>query len=777
MFRNYLLIAWRNLKKNRVFSFVNITGLAMGLAALCCISLYILHESNYDRFHPHADRLYRLISTDSTWGNMPTVNLFSPLAPPLREKVPGVEKLARIEVAQGAVFRHGNTYFTEEDFQWADPEVFDLFRLPLRYGSPRTALREPNSLVLTAEAARKYFGGENPLGKVLHLDTIPLTVTGVLEPLPTYTHLRFTMLGSYSTHKNPGDPWMHQGSIYVRLHPGTAAGATEARITKAARQATWWFRSQGTKYRLQPVGDINLHSAGFTGSKGGNDVKYLYIFGVVALVIALSTAFNYINLATARYTHRAKEVGIRKAIGATRGHLVGQFLGESVLFALAGLLGAVTLLQVSFPWLRDLLGVNFTRAYAQQFYVLALFLGLALLLGVAAGFYPAVFLSGFKTDQVLKGGSKARGNRPVREVLIVLQFAVTITLLVVTVVVWQQLHYMSNRKLGYQKEQVLVLSTPRATEINTALLKQELRRIPAVTSLSLSSGTPLSYGFRYDSIRGQALKVGEFEADEDFLKTLRIKLARGRDFSPRFGTDAQRAVVVNEAMVKAQGWKNPIGQPLQANRPERVVGVVRDFHLGSLHHPVHPVIINLEPKIMYSQVVLVRLHTRDVPGSVEAIRQVWQRLTPADPLALAFLDESYEALYQGEKRLRNIIFLFAGLGIAIGCLGLLGLAAFTVEQRTKEIGIRKVLGASVLNIITLLSGNYLKLVGVAFLLALPLAWYLTGQWLEGFALRVTVHWLTYLAIGAVTGVSVLVTVGYHTLKAARDNPANALRTE
>jgi putative ABC transport system permease protein len=777
MLQNHVSVAWRNLLKHKFFSFINLSGLVVGLTTLCCISLYVLHEATYDRHHPQNERLFRVLRSDSAMQYIPGVYISSVLAPTFREKVAGIEKLARLQPHRTAVLKKDNAYFAKEGFQWADPETLQLFDLPLAHGNAGQALLQPNALVLTMEAALKYFGRENALGEVLQLDTLTLTVTGVFKALPTTTHLDFTMLGSFAT-LGKIEGWRQQGHVYVRLQPNATAGSVARVMAREAMKASYWFPDHYEPYTLQPVREVHLRSGGFMGHRGGNDVKYLYIFGIVALVIALSTAFNYINLATARFTERVKEVGVRKAVGATRSHLVSQFLAESLLFSLLAFGASIALLLAGLPWLGGLLGVPLTRQFGLQLPVLGLLLGLAVLLGLLAGVYPALFLSGFKPVQVLKGINPATGNGRVRQRLMSLQFAVTITLLAVTVFVSRQLRHVSNQKLGFEKEQVLVLTTPASDRLPTARIKEALLQIPAVRNVTAVSSSPLEGGaYWYDTLQGKVHKISYFKVDEDFVKTLEMKVVQGRNFSTRFGTDAGQALLINETLAKALGWKQLAGQQHPMFGSWKVVGVVKDFHLGSLHEPVNPAYMVLEPNQASTKDLLVRVQTRQIGQRVADIERAWKKTLPNFPLRVSFLSGQYEALYRSEMRLRNLILLFAGLAIFIGCLGLLGLAAFTVGQRTKEIGIRKVMGASVPQILVLLSGSYVKMIGWAFLLAVPLAWYLTRKWLESFADRIAIDPLVFVGVGLLMLTLALLTIGFHLLKFARANPVQSLRSE
>jgi putative ABC transport system permease protein len=776
MLRNYLIIAYRNLRRHKVFSLINISGLTLGLTTLCCITLYIIHEASYDTFHPHPDRTYRVIRTDSLFG--PSVWQYNALAPAFRENIPEIETLARMEKAFRAVFRHKNEYFTEAEFYWADPELLQLFHLPFKYGNPVEALQEPNTLVLTERTAMKYFGRSNALGETLQLDTLTLTVTGVLADLPSNTHLSFTMLGSYRTLGKADNFWMHQGYMYVLTRRGTSPTDLEDKLTRQAHLVSghWISTDRGT-YQLQPLPQIHLHSVGYVGQTTGNEVRYLYIFGAIALIIALSTAFNYVNLATARYLHRAREVGVRKVVGASRRNLILQFLGESVLISLIALLLAITLLQLVLPLINRLFDVQLSREYSQQGPVLLCFLGLALLLGITAGIYPAFFITRFKPSQVLKGIGKVRGNWRVRETLIVLQFSITLTLLIATLTVQQQLDYAANKNLGFQKEQILVLYTSASAKLNAEPIRQRLRLIPQVERVAVSNGSPVQgSSYSYEDINGHKRKVYDFQVDEDFIETLGMQMVLGRNFSNSFSTDAREAVIVNEAMVRAQGWQEPIGQPFSVEGGEKVIGVVRDFHVGSLRMGVEPVVFNMGLE-QGSKDIFVRIHTRDVFRTVAAIEAAWKEMLPEHPLSLSFLDDQYQALYQSEIRFRNIISVFSALAIGIGCLGLLGLASFAAEQRSKEIGIRKVLGASVYSILQLLSRDFLRLVLLANLIAWPLAWYLMQRWLNDFAYRIDLRlWLFGLPAAAILLLALLV-LSLQTLKAAQANPVDSLRNE
>jgi putative ABC transport system permease protein len=630
MFRNHLTIAWRNLLRHKTFSLINILGLTLGLATLCYIMVYINHEASYDTYHTQADRTYRVLQIDTTAdGPRPGVAIFSPLAPVFRERVPEIEKLARVEIPREAVFTYQNEYFSEKGFLWADAELLEIFDLPMLYGNPKQALKQPNSLIITQKTALKYFAKSNVLGEVLQLDTIPMIVTGVIEDLPTNTHLQFSILGSYSTLGEAKDPWKHQGSMYILAKKYTSPQIISSKLTREAKEASWWLRYP-LPLVLQPLREVHLYSSDFLSPIQGNDIKYLFIFGAVAIIIALSTTFNYVNMATARFAHRAKEVGVRKVIGADRWSLIGQFLAESVLFSVIAMLLALTLIQVFLPHINRVLEVNFTRQYMQQPFILVIFLGLSIIMGVMAGIYPAVFLSHFQPKQILKGTGKIKGNWHLREALIILQFFITSALVISTFIVRQQLQYISTKKLGFQKEQILVLTTPKNFKDKLPLAKQRLISIPGVESVAGTISSPLEGGFKsVEEIKGIKWNVAHINADVHFVKTLGMQIIQGRDFSEEIKRDAKEGVLVNETLVKAYRWQDPIGQILKMSENRKIIGVVKDFHTGSLHEPILPAMITADPDFFFPhRMLFVRMQTTDVVHTVKAIEDAWKRFAP-----------------------------------------------------------------------------------------------------------------------------------------------------
>ena len=805
MIRNYLKIALRNLQNQKLYTSLNILGLSIGIASCLLILLYVYHEFSYDTFHTKADRIYRVgLNGKIAEQEVFTTSTTPPLAFTVVEEFPEVENAVRLYThADEKVIRYGEMVISEEKVYFADSTFFDVFSFPMLQGDPATALKEPNSLVLTEEIARKYFGEEPALGKTLLVDTkkIPHTVTGILENLPDNAHFHFNMLRSMSTleySRNEG--WFNNSFVtYLLLHEGAPAEAVDEKLTGLVEKyvgpevqqfmglSLEQFVAQGNKYGyfLQPLLDIHLYSELSDELEPNGDIAYVYIFLAIAFFIILLACINFMNLATARSANRAKEVGVRKTLGSLRRHLVRQFMTESVLMSLIATLLALVAAVLLLKPFNQLAGKEISVAlFAEPWFILSLLM-LTLLVGVVAGSYPAFYLSSFRPVEVLKGKLKAgMKSSGIRNVLVVFQFFISITLIICTLLVYQQLEYTRSKNLGFEKENVLVVSgIHRLPEGQQEAMKQELISQSQVVNASISNNVPPGVNnttiFRKKGTEEDIL-ISTYHVDHEHLPTMEIDLLQGRNFSRDFLTDTT-AILLNEAAVQAFGFEAPLNEEILyfggeygMTMPFKIIGVIKDFNFESLRNNIRPLALMLSTE---GTNLTVRMAAGDPAATLATVEQTWNRYAPDEPFQYSFLDEDFDALFRAEQRLGQVFSVFTGFAILVACLGLLGLAAFMAEQRTKEIGIRKVMGASVPSVILLLSKDFTKLVIVSFLLAVPLAWYIMHQWLSGFAFRIEIGPGIFVLAGVSALLIAWLTVSWQSARAATANPVKSLRSE
>ncbi|MCO6488284.1 MAG: ABC transporter permease [Phaeodactylibacter sp.] len=789
MLQNYLKSALRNILRYKAYSGINILGLSVGLASCLIIGLYIQNELSYDRYHEKADRIYRLanhIAGASFENGIAKVS--APWGPAAEAEIPEVEAACRfVFVGQALVERGGERYY-EPNGLFADPSVFEVFSWKLLAGDPRQALREPNTLVVTPAFAEKYFGGENPVGKtlVVNQDT-EYRITGIVETPPANSHFTFDFLASSSSYRHPEqESWVlsNQFYTYLLLRPGADPTVVEEKMDGLLALRLDEETSEAYTPFLQPVASIHLHSKLHREMGANSDKSYIYIFGSVALFILFIACLNFINLATARAVQRAKEVGVRKASGAGRRELILQFLGESLLLtAIAAVIGA-GLASAALPRISGFLELNLALDWSSNYWLSGGLLALALLVGLLSGSYPALVLSAYRPAAVLKGRLPASGNPLFRKVLIASQFAVAIFLITATLVAGGQLRYIQNKNLGFSKEQVLILpfrSSPSPERVKT--FRSELARIPGVASVSASANRPggSDYGVPYEAVgvpENEQPAMRCLVVDEAFLGTYRMETAAGRGFSMEFPSDSS-AYLINETAARQLGWNSPEGKqiamPAIGRSPGPVIGIVRDFHFRSLHEAITPLYFFMQPA-WFSQFSL-RLETENLDQTLALIEEQWKAFEPDYPFAYSFFDESFDSLHRAEQRTAAIIQWFTLVAILLTCLGVFGLASFTTARRTKEIGIRKVLGASAARIFGQLAWNFLALVLIAFAVAVLPAWWAARRWLAGFAFHIELQWWHFLLAGVLAMGIALISVSWQSLRAAVANPVEALRQE
>lgn len=805
MLRNYIKIAWRNLIRNRAFSTINIVGLAIGLASCMLISLYVIDELSFDRYNDKATQIYRVIFKGSfSGGKINEANVMPPTAQTIKNDYPEVLEATRLRQVGYQKVIVGNKQFSGDRTAFVDPNFFEVFTLPFTSGSSSSALTEPNTIVLTERAAQKFYGKENIVGNTLRFkgSDIVYKVTGVMKNIPDNSHFNFDLLVSMTGFEDAkSTSWMiSEFFTYLLLPEDYDYKALEAKLPKTVDKylgpqlktsmgmTMEEFRKKGNSLGLflQPLLDIHLHSD-FAYDLGLNgDITYVYIFGAIAVIMLLIACINFMNLSTAGATKRAREVGVRKVMGSQKSELVWQFLLESILLTLLALSLAAILAYFALPLFNEISGKNLSFQPSFLPRIIPGLFAFGLFIGLLAGSYPAFFLSSFKPISVLKGKllSTNRGIN-MRQGLVVVQFFISIVLMIGTMVVYQQLKFISTKKLGYEKEHVLIVdSWPLGKNQNA--FKGELLRDPQVLNVSASSFIPAgdSYSNNYtvypENQFDQLVKTLRYDVDENYIPTMGMEIVSGRNFSKEFGNDST-GVIINETAAKLLGWgKDALNHTLTNTANDgskgtfRVIGVVKDFHFRSLHEAIAPLVMVLRGG---GGNFIVKVKAGDTPQLLSSMKTKWEAFKPDMPLTYSFLNERYNNTYLAEQKTGKILGIFAGLNIFVACLGLFGLATFMAEQRTKEIGVRKVLGASVTSVVGLLSKEFLKPVAIALLFAAPLAWYGMDRWLQNFAYRTNIAWWIFAAAGLLSICVALFTVSFQSVKTALLNPVKSLRAD
>lgn len=805
MFKNYFKVAWRNLLRNRAFSAINIIGLSIGLASCMLISLYVLDELSFDRYNEKADQIVRVIFKGTMQGGkINEAHVMPPTAQALKADYPEVLDATRIRQAGTQKVMIGDTLFTGDNMAFTDANLFEIFTIPFIKGNPKNALSEPNTLVITNELAKKYFGNQEPLGKTIKFKGSDLnyTVTGVIEKIPANSHFHFDIFNSMSgLEEAKSTSWMQsefftylllqKGYDYKKLEaklPRTVEKYMGPQLQKAMGVTISEFRKSGNDIGLylQPLTDIHLYSSASYDMGNGGDIKYVYIFGAVAIIMLLIACINFMNLSTAGASKRAREVGVRKVMGSEKIELVWQFLMESVLLTSIALVLAIIFGFVALPLFNNLSGKDLSLQLDSVTTLLPGLLLFGLIVGILAGSYPAFFLSSFKPIAVLKGKyTSGKGSISLRSGLVVVQFFISITLMVGTTVVYQQLKFIQNKKLGYNKEQVLIVDTWELGK-NQDVFRDEILRDPHVLNVSSSGYLPAgpSYNNNFmvypDDKNMELVKTLRYDVDINYIPTLGMEMAAGRNFSKEFGTDSS-GVILNETAAKMLGLKNDALNHIVSNTNNdgskhtyHVIGIVKDFHFRSLHERIAPLAMTLSGG---AGTMIIKVKTEDMKGLLSKMKTTWDEFKPEAAFSYSFMDERINNTYLAEQKTGQILGVFAGLTIFVACLGLFGLATFTAEQRTKEIGVRKVLGASVGSVVTLLSKDFLKLVGIAIIIATPAAWFAMNKWLQDFEYRIEISWWMFAVAGSLSIGIALLTVSFQSVKAALMDPVNSLRSE
>jgi len=809
MIRNYFKIAFRNLWKNKGFTAINITGLAIGLSCFILIALYVVDELSYDRYNVNADRIYRVDADIKFGGNELKLAVSSdPMGATLKRDYQQVEEYTRIYASEGdKLVKKGTEYIDEPHIVYVDSTFFNVFTLPAIAGNTKNALDEPNTVVLTESSAKKYFGTTEVVGKAIEIAKKPFKINAVIKDIPYNSHFHFDFLLSMkNVDYQFGNYLSNNFHTYIRLKQGTDyhvfeknfAQVVDKYILPQAKQfmnisSMEEFQKAGNKlnYFLTPLTRIHLYSARFPELDANGNIQYVYIFGVVALFILLIACINFINLSTARSASRAKEVGIRKVLGTLKKNLITQFLAESSLMAVISLVLAIAIAFAVLPWFNTIAAKSLTIGSIFSPRVLPFLIALPFVVGIIAGSYPAFFLSKFKPVSVLKGKINTGFKKShLRSGLVVLQFFTSIILIIGTVIIYRQLNFIQTTNLGYNKDQVLIINNTGTLSGNDEAFKQDVLKFPGITSATMSGYLPVSSSSRSDNTYSReatmdtrnALSMQSWVVDYDYVKTMGLQIIKGRNFSKDFGSDSS-AFIINETAAKVLGYDDPIGKKIYANLQDAggarlvtytIVGLVKNFHFESLKNNIYPLGLRLGHD---NGLISFKVNTSNIQPLVKEVESKWKTMAPGMPFSYRFMDESFNNMYKGEQQVGQVAITFSILAILIACLGLFGLVTYMSEQRTKEIGVRKVLGASVTDLVGMLSKDFLKLVLIAALAAFPIAWWVMHSWLQDFAYRIKIDWWIFLLAGFVALAIALVTVSFQAIKAALANPVKSLRTE
>ena len=801
MFKNYLKIAYRNTKKHMGYSLINVAGLAIGMACFILILLFVFDELSYDKFHEKHDRIYRV--TRKWFNEDGVVNLHlghvaPPIAPLLKNDFPEIIHAVRL-IGIGRLLVGKNSVFYEEPrFFFAEEDLFQVFTFDMVAGDPETALREPFSIVITEEMAERYFGTEDPIGKSLTIQAssqkADMKVTGVIKPLSHNSHFHADFLGSFKTYEAVvGDrelqDWASNNyATYLLLPEVYDINRLKSHLDAFIDRHMSEGMSKRTKLELQPLTDIHLYSHLDSEIEANSDITYVYIFSIIALFILLIACVNFMNLATARSAGRAKEVGLRKVIGAQKAQLIRQFLSESIITAVISLLIALGIVLLILPKFNQFVSRDLSLDISKNISLFLFLFFLAIFVGFVSGIYPAAFLSSFKPVRVLKGRlDTGKKGLSFRTVLVVFQFAISIILIICVGIVSSQLDYMQSRNLGFEKEHVVVLPSSPAIISRLEGFKTRLLQNPNILSVSAAKRVPS--GRLLDSAGARVLsgetsqpisfRIANLLVDYDYIPTFKMEMAAGRNFSKEMGTDFGQAFILNETAVKRIGWKSPeeaIGKGFGYGRLNgQIVGVVKDFHFESFHQEISPIVMYLS-KTDLAQ-ISIRIAPKNIPQTMAFLKDIWAQMRPDYPFSYYFIDENFDQLYRSEEKLQRIFSYFAFLSMLIGCLGLFGLASYSAERRTKEIGIRKVLGASAAGIAFLLSKEFTKWVLLANVIAWPAAYLIMSRWLQNFAYRSAIGLETFLLAGGLAWAIAFLTVSYQAVKASLADPVTALKYE
>jgi putative ABC transport system permease protein len=795
MLKSYFKIALRNLTKNKGISLINITGLAIALACSVLIILYIQNELSYDMLHPAPEKIFRVLTIDKALGvsnNLVGITLPA-LGPSMKEEFPEVIESVRFSRSGRNLIEYDQKSLYTTDLVYAEPSLFKVFNFNLTSGNKSTALSVPNTAVLTETMAGKIFGSENPIGKTFKVDNnTDIEVVGIMKDVSSTSHLAMDVVISIlptagdSNYTNYLSSWgVISMTTYVKLNKEESETIVESKLENLIRR-----NNVGKNFNvtLQPLKDVHLKSSDILfddANADKSDIGYIYSLFAVACFIIVIASFNFMNLATARAATRAKEVGLRKVVGAVKSQLISQYLGESILLCFFSLIFALALTEIFAP----IIGLEKSPVKylaANPIFIIAILTG-TFLLGLLSGIYPAFVLSKFQPSKVLKGTIKnSKSGIWLRRVLVVVQFTTSIGMIIGTYIVYQQMDFIRNKNAGYNREQVLTIDlNDQQLQKNSESLKNEVQKISSIAGVSFSSTLP-GRGFGRTSVQPEDFSSDDdiwilsiMSIDENFIPNMKIEIDKGRNFSKDFPGDQQNSVILNQAAVRALGWKDPVGKKMSFGpndtNPLTVIGVVKDFHFASMRHQIEPLMIVNQAQA--NNTLSLRIKPGNVSGTISSIQKTWEKINSGHPFEFSFLDDEFNELYKSEQNFAELISGFTWLAIFIACLGLFGLASYMTEQRTKEIGIRKVLGASVGSILLLTTKQFILLVFIANIIAWPLAYYLMSNWLLDFAYRINIGFETFVAAAVLTIFIAILTVSFQAIKAAITNPVKSLRYE
>ncbi len=818
MLQNFIKIALRNLRKRKLYSFINIIGLAAGLASFLLIALFITHELSYERWNPNADRILRPHADIKFGGSELKMAVTGvPVGPDIASEMPEVENFCRLRAYGSYLVRKDGSQqqnFEEKEVLTVDSSFFQLFPLPLLAGDPKRCLSSPNTIAIDDKLARRYFGTvEGAMGQTLILDNDrKYQVTAVYEEMPSSTHFQadilISMMGNQEVEQSPPF-WAMSNNFhtYILLKENIDQKAffekfrqfSASKVETASQQMLGKSveeleaTGQYARFELQKLTDIHLHSdLSFELSPNGS-IQYVWVFGAIAAFVLFIACINFMNLTTARSSNRSKEIGVRKVLGSLRSSLIGQFLTESVLMTFVAVLLALGLVVIILPWFSEVSSREMSIPWSHPLFWASIVIG-TLVVGLLAGSYPAFFLSGFNPLSVLKSNGTARtGGGNLRSFLVVFQFTTSIVLIIATILVFRQLSYIQNKKLGFQKDQLIIVNNAYALGGQTKVFKQEMLQYPGIQSGTISSFLPVPSSYSNTSFstspefrEDNTINMGIWTVDHDYQKTLGFEITQGRFFDQQFPTDSS-AIILNKRAVEILGFEDPLGKKLylpmdfdggqnqMTNFEEyTIIGIMDNFHWESLRENIGPLSMRLGSS---NGLITFKYEAAQSTAVINQLEATWKRLAPEQPFSYRFMDESFAGMYEAEQKIGSIATAFSLLAVLISCLGLFGLASYTVDQRTKEIGIRKVLGATSTNIISLLSKDYLKLVVIALIIASPIAYWGMERWLQDFAFRIDISWWIFLAAGLVAVLIAVLSVSFQSIKAAVSNPIDALRSE
>jgi len=797
MFKNYLKIALRNIKRQKGYSFINITGLAVGMACCILIMLWVQDELSFDRFHENVSSLYR-VARETEQNNKVVYRATVPslLGPALKNEIPEITRSTRLAFQEGRIIKYGDKRFTNDMVAYADPDFLEMFTFPLIKGNPQTALTEKFSVIITEKMSQKYYGADSPLGTNISIDRIDFAVTGIMKNLPLNSHIQFDFLLPFDARsdriKKIVDSWrVSVYNTYVQLQDRPDFPAVNSKITDFLRNQDPYHQRKLGHLSLQPITRIHLFHDIEDYSKGHGDIKYVYLFSALALLILIIACINFMNLTSARSVDRAKEVGIRKVVGAQRNGLIKQFIGESVIFVFISFILGITFVGLSLPVFNTWLQKQLTLSVFDGGYVLPVLVSILIITGVIAGIYPALILSSYMPVKVLKGHfKKGKAGIQFRRILVIVQFVVSISLIISVLIIYNQLEYLRNKDLGFDKKDLIYSRMTGNIRKNYESIRNELLSEPSILSVSAgTSPTTMFNGISSVKWEGQETGIG-VEIDGlpvyyGFFETLGMKIVQGRSFSREFPSDIQGGFIINEEVARLISTDSPVGkifsftsydnQLKMVNHEGTIIGVIKDFHNMSLHDNARPVVMYLSDTELHE--LCVRINPEYPSEAIAFIKEVWNKYESRSPFEYHFLEDTVGGFYNNEQKLGTILNFFTILAIFISCLGLFGLAAFTAEQRTKEIGIRKVLGSSVSGIISLLSREYIILIIFSNIIAWPLAYIAMNTWLQNFAYRITIGLRLFILSGLLALIIAVLTIGYQAIKAAGANPVDSLKYE